>query len=275
MNRLRATASRVASTLIVSCCVFSGVAAAQTATSDDWKYAVVIYGYFPSLGGSATFPASGTTANITVDANKVLSNLKFAFMGTLLAQKGQWGAFTDVVYADLGNSKSASRDLSIGGITIPAGITADLHLDLKSTLWTTAGSYRFVDTPAWFFDGFVGVRMIDLSQNLNYQLSADVPPLVGPLKQGSSSAGLTNWDAIVGAKGRVFFGDRREWFGQYYFDAGTGQSQYTWQAIGGVGYHFSWGEVIAAWRYIDYRFFSNRASSLTMNGPAVGVEFHW
>jgi hypothetical protein len=86
---------------------------------------------------------------------------------------------------------------------------------------------------------------------------------------------VTNWDAILGVKGRLFFGDRREWFAQYYLDAGTGQSQYTWQAIGGVGYRFGWGEVLAAWRYIDYQFFSSNGAKLTMNGPAVGVQFHW
>ena len=78
----------------------------------------------------------------------------------------------------------------------------------------------------------------------------------------------------VGAKGRFSFGDRREWFVPYYVDVGTGQSKLTWQAFGGIGYSFGWGDVIAVWRYIDYRFDQDDAS-FKMNGPAIGVGFHW
>jgi hypothetical protein len=278
MKHNRKIASWAAAAAAVSFGLMPSAAPAQTSmptSTDDWQYAAIIYGYFPQMGGSATFPAAGVSANITVDANKLISNLKFGFMGTLVAQKGPVGVFADIIYADVSGSKSATRDLNIRGITIPDGITANANLGVRSTLLTLAGSYRFVDTPAQFFDVLVGTRLIDLQQSLSYQLSADVPPFVGPNRQGSSNVSVTNWDAILGVKGRLFFGDRREWFAQYYLDAGTGQSQYTWQAIGGVGYHFSWGEVIAAWRYIDYRFVSNYGSSLSMNGPALGVEFHW
>ena len=70
------------------------------------------------------------------------------------------------------------------------------------------------------------------------------------------------------------FGDQHAWFVPYYFDVGTGASQLTWQAIGGFGYTFHWGEVICVWRYLDYHLSKNSAS-LSMNGPAIGVAFHW
>jgi hypothetical protein len=275
MKHNRKTVSQAAAALVVSVSLLPGFAAAQTTASDGWRFGAVLYGYFPSIGGTANFPALNKTADISVSSSDVISSLKFAFMGTLLAQKGPWGGFTDVVYSDLSGSKSGTRDLNIHGVTIPVGITADANLDVKTTLWTLAGSYRFVDTPAQFFDGFVGARLIDLKQSLDYQFSADVPPFAGPSRQGSLSTSLNNWDVILGVKGRLFFGDQRDWFAQYYFDAGTGQSQYTYQAIGGLGYRFSWGEAIAAWRYIKYDFFSNQAATLSLNGPAVGVEFHW
>ena len=72
------------------------------------------------------------------------------------------------------------------------------------------------------------------------------------------------------------FGANREWFVPYYLDVGTGQSELTWQAIGGIGYAFKWGQVIAAWRYLDYKFKSDSAiQSLNFSGPAVGVAFNW
>ena len=62
----------------------------------------------------------------------------------------------------------------------------------------------------------------------------------------------------------------------YYVDVGTGDSDLTWQGIVGIGYAFSWGEVIAAWRYLDYDFKSGqKIESVNLNGPAIGVAFHW
>ncbi len=55
----------------------------------------------------------------------------------------------------------------------------------------------------------------------------------------------------IDGKGRLTFGDNREWFVPNYFDVGTGQTDLTWQAIGGLGYGFKWGEVIAVWRCPD------------------------
>jgi len=250
------------------------MAGAQTKTlPDTWKFEAILYGYFPQIGGSATFP-TGAQANITVDPKNYIGNLKFAFMGWVSAQKGAIGMFTDVFYADISGSKSATRDFSIGNIGIPAGVTADANLDIKTTLWTLAGSYRLVSTPDGAFDLLAGARMIDLKQNLSYQFSADVGPFVGPGRQGSTEVSLTHWDAIVGAKGRFNFGAERTWFVPYYVDVGGGQDKLTWQAFAGIGYQFSWGQIIGVWRYIDYRFKDNDAS-LTMNGPAIGVGFSW
>ena len=68
----------------------------------------------------------------------------------------------------------------------------------------------------------------------------------------------------------------REWFVPWYVDVGTGQTDLTWQAIGGLGYSFKWGEVIGVWRYMDYNFKSGAPiEKLTLNGPAIGVAFHW
>lgn len=62
----------------------------------------------------------------------------------------------------------------------------------------------------------------------------------------------------------------------YYIDVGTGQTQLTWQGIAGLGHAFSWGDLIAVWRYIDYRFKSGeKFGRLSMNGPAIGAAFHW
>lgn len=242
-------------------------------SSDQWQFDALMYAYLPQLSGSATFPTGGT-ANITVDPHQLISSLKFALMGAFEARKGSWGVFTDLIYVDASGSKSATRSLSIGGVSIPANVTADAHLDVQSTVWTVGGNYRVVAVPEATLDLVVGTRALFLKQHLDWQFSGNVGPLIGPGRQGSGESNPTNWDAIIGFKGEWMFGDQHAWFVPYYFDVGTGGSQLTWQGIAGLGYKFSWGEVVAAWRYLDYHF-SDHSSTLAMNGPAIGVGFRW
>ena len=263
-----------ATTLFGVAMLLSGAAAAQ-APADDWQFRAMIYGYLPTISGSTTFPA-GTGSGISVDADKIIDHLKFTFMGSLEAQKGRWGAFTDVIYLDVGGSKSGTRDLSIGGVEVPAGVTANLSEDLKGTVWTLAGNYRVLATPETAFDVFGGARLLSVKQKLAWEFSAAIGPIVGAGLSGSSDAKLDNWDAIVGVKGRFNFGPSREWFVPYYVDIGTGDSDLTWQGIAGIGYAFKWGEVVAAWRYLDYDFKSGKKiESLNFSGPAIGVAFRW
>ena len=57
---------------------------------------------------------------------------------------------------------------------------------------------------------------------------------------------------------------------------GTGESDLTWQGIAGIGYAFNWGEIIAAWKYLDYNFKSGqKIEGLNLSGPALGVAFRW
>jgi len=249
-------------------------AAAQALDPEQWKFTALIYGYFPKISGSSSFP-TGTTVNVGVDPSSYLHNLNGAFMGAFQAEKRSWVLFTDVVYADVKGSKSGTRDFSLGNLPLPVGLTLDANLKVKSTLWTLAGGYRFVETPQWTLDLFGGARYLDLNQSLSYNLSADVGPIVGPLRQGSSNFSVNNWDGILGAKGRVGLGDSRQWFLPYYADFGTGQSNYTYQGYAGLGYTFSWGELIGVWRYIDYKLNDNGGTTLKLNGPAFGAALHW
>jgi hypothetical protein len=261
-------------TLFAMAMLLPGAASAQ-APADDWQFRAMIYGYLPTIGGSTTFPA-GTGSSISLNADTIISHLKFAFMGSLEAQKGRWGVFTDILYLNVGASKSGTRDLTIGGVELPASVSANASLDIKGTLWSLAGNYRVMATPESSFDAFAGARLLSVKERLGWEFSANIGPVVGPGQAGSSEVKLDNWDGIVGVKGRFNFGPNREWFVPYYVDVGTGDSNFTWQAIGGIGYAFSWGEVVAAWRHLDYNFKSGRKiEGVNFHGPAVGVAFRW
>ena len=64
-------------------------------------------------------------------------------------------------------------------------------------------------------------------------------------RTGESNVGRTNWDGIVGVKGRWHFGAEHRWFVPYYVDIGTGDSDFTWQAMAGIGYSWAHWDV---WR---------------------------
>src|SRR5437762_3178793 len=138
---------------------------------------------------------------------------------------------------DVGGSKSQTRDIMIGGMPLPAGITADLNLDVKSAIWTIAGEYRVASDPTASVDVLAGARSLSARQNLGWNFSADLGPF-NPSRSGSKEISVDKWDAIVGAKGRIYFGEARQWFAPWYVDVGTGQSDLTWQAIGGIGYTY-------------------------------------
>ena len=255
-------------------------AAAQSAQpawdSGKWQFAATLYGYLPSIGGSLSVPVNTGGSSINVDASTILDHLKFTFMGTLDAHNGRWGAFTDVLYLDVGGSKSQTHDFSIGAVQLPATTTADLNLDLKGIVWTLAGEYRVASDPALKMDVLAGARMFGLKPTLGWSISGDLGPIPESGRSGSRKVDESVWDGIVGVKGRYAFGDDRKWFMPFYLDVGTGQSQLTWQAAAGVGYSYNWGGVFAMWRYLDYKFKSGKAlEDMNFNGPMLGVAFQW
>jgi hypothetical protein len=247
-------------------------AAQAQGSSDGWQFEAAIYGWFPGISGTTSFPPSGNGPSIDVSMGDVIDALKFAFMGTLQARHGQWGVYTDLVYADFGASASRSRDITIGGRPLPQGVTADASLDVKSWIWTLAGLYNLKNDAEGVTDLLFGVRLLDMTNTLDWTFSANIPPY--PSRSGTGKASITDWDAVVGLKGRVRFGEERKWFVPYYADVGTGESKLTWQLQAGLGYQFDWGSVLATWRYLDYDFKdSSKVQSLSMSGPTIGVTF--
>ncbi|HTP45912.1 MAG TPA: hypothetical protein VMQ50_03190 [Casimicrobiaceae bacterium] len=244
------------------------------ALSDEWKFRASIYMWMPEITGSVNF-AGNNTADIDVKFHSLLDHLKMAGMGNIEAQKGRWGAFTDLIYFDVGGTSTTTRDHTIDGVPLPAAVSLNTVLDFKAVIWTLAGSYRVQAEPGSSFDVFAGAQMLRLDATLNYGFSEDFGPFVGPNREGSRGSSGNTWDGIVGVKGRAAFGDDRKWFIPYYADVGTGQSQLTWQASAGIGYVFSWGEVVATWRYLDWKEPGDKVPKLTVNGPQLAVAFSW
>lgn len=247
---------------------------------DDWAWRGTIYGWLPSIEGSTVFPTGGEggggDSGITVDADQILSSLDFTFMGVLKGRKGSWGMYTDVLYLDVGGSEKGSRDFTVGPGDLPAGIDAKINMDLKSWVWSIAGTYNLVANSKHESDVLLGARMVDMSQTLGYHINGDIGGLPLPERSGSTKVTATNWDAIIGITGHVMVGDSSNWFVPYYFDVGTGDSDLTLQAMAGVGYKFGWGAMELTYRYLDYDPGSDSPiEDLNFAGPLFGATFQW
>ena len=255
--------------------------AAQSASpayeSEKWMFTATIYGYLPDIGGKLNFPVDAGGSSINVDASTLIDHLKMTFMGALDVHNGKWGAFTDVLYLDVGGSKSQTHDFSIGRQGIPASTTADLNLDLKGFVWTIAGEYRVASDPkAWTVDVLAGARMLGVKPTLGWSIQGDLGPIPESGRSGSKQIKENLWDGIVGVKGRFALSDDRRWNLPFYLDVGTGQTQLTWQAAAGVSYSYKWGDVIGMWRYLAWNDSSGSPiESLNFNGPMIGVTFRW
>ena len=111
---------------------------------------------------------------------------------------------------------------------------------------------------------------------MNWGITGNVGSIPVPDRTGAAKADLANWDAVIGVRGRFAFGAQKAWFIPYYLDFGTGESDFTFQGVAGLGYSFHWLEVAAAWRYLYYDLPSHKAiDDMSFSGPAIGVTFRW
>jgi hypothetical protein len=251
-------------------------AAAGAQASEPWEFGVSLYGWFSTVKGSTAFPPppASVGSDFTVDPADMIDSLKFTFMGAFEARKGRWGGFTDLLYADVGDTKSQTRDFLIGQRQVPADVTGKVAFDAKSYAWTLAGEYRAVAEPGLEVDMLLGARMVEAEQVVDFSLSGNIASIALPDRSGNRQVSMTHWDGIVGVKGRLSFGAHRSWFAPYYADIGAGESDLTYQLMAGIGYSFKWGELVAQWRYLKYDT-DGPIGSLSFGGPAMAVNFRW
>jgi len=272
--RLAASKSLACAFGVVSLAV-SPVHAQESAGSSDWQFAATIYGWFPDIGGHTELPL-GAGGDIDVDIGTILDHLEMTAQGSFEFRRGRWGAFTDIVYLNVGESNSNTRNLEINGVPIPATVSAATDFDLKSTFWTLAASYRVSAHDESTFDLLFGARLAQMKQELDWTFSGNFGSITPPPTTGTRGTSVDQWDAVVGGKGRMALGSSQKWAVPYYFDIGSGDSDFTWQAELGLTYSFGWGDIGAVWRHLDYDLDSSGPIvDMNFSGPAAGVALRW
>lgn len=265
MNRANSVAWRLfaATSLIFS---------AAPSPAEDWQFGITPYIWLPNIEGDGTAdpPPDGGAPAFEVGPVDYLDNLDFVVMLAGEARRGSWSLRSDVIYLDFSNQRSAVKTVSGPGgvieIPVDAGTTSSFTgLEVQATI-----GYWLVDQPNRAVEIFGGLRYLDISFDLNWEFEAplDLLPQSGQIEQ--SAAPL---DLIVGTNARFGLGDGK-WFVPLHADLGTGDSSLTWQLSAGVGYSFSWGDLLFVYRHLEYQQDDGELlESLALSGPALGASF--
>jgi hypothetical protein len=231
---------------------------------DQWRFEIAPYVWATSLDG--TVGAAGRTTPVNADFAQVVhdSDSLLALMLHGEAARGPLALFTDVTFGKIGVDEAPTPNGTI---------------DVTSTiLFLEAGAaYRLLDdhplgghpdSPARLsVDALAGARLTTLGVDLHFrELGADID--------------RTNaWvDPFVGARATLDLGPR--WSLRLRGDVGGfgAGSQFTWQALGLVGYRFHIGSVpttlFAGYRALGQDFVAHGFTWDTVtHGPMLGLSF--
>ena len=235
------------------------VLASETGGAGDWEFGAEIYVWGAEL--NSTTPGG---ASIDIPFDSILDNLDMTFMGVFAARRDRWTFATDIIYMDLSHRKDF--DLA----TPP--VAGSAKAELSSWIITPTASYNVADEGRLRFDVLGGLRYLDIEAKLNLNLD-------GPRPDGFAVSGrdsFSDLNGILGAKGRFALTDH--WYLGAYGDLGAGDSDFTWQVIGLVGYRFETFELNAGYRYLDFQFDkgdNDLMDELVTKGPFAGALFRF
>lgn len=253
----------LAPALCVGMLGFGTAQAEESSTSNDWDYSLAIY-----LWGSDVSGRTATGSEVDVSFNDLFDNLNAAFMGAFEARNDKWLVLTDLIYVDVKADTTVKADIPIDSIDIK--LKGDADLDLTSTVFQLAGGYNLHSDDRSRIDLIAGARYLDLDLDATIKLSAG-PVTSKPIKIGESEQ---VWDGIVGVKGRYSLGQR--WAIPYYVDVGTGQSEFTWQAMAGVSYSATkWLNIALAYRHLSWEIDGDAIDNINFSGPGLGAVFRF
>jgi opacity protein-like surface antigen len=247
--------------LLVFC--WANHAAAQDI--NKWQYELTLYGWYTDIGGTVNHPGSPVMPEgpFKFDASDILDSLSMVFMGGFEARKNRWSIITDMVYLDVGGDKTTT-------ITTRPGVPVTASVDLDISTWIIGGAigYDLVQDDRMTLAVVGGARYTAMDTDSTLTLQGVTA------RSSKNSASEDLLDGIVGVRG--FINLTEHWYLPYYADIGAGGSDLTWQALAGIGYRFSWGDLKLAYRYLDYEMDDGKLlADLNVSGFLLGISFHF
>lgn len=268
----------------------SGVAQAEEAEADGWRFNATAYGWLTSASGNVT--ARGQTFDINAGFFDVINNSSSvaAFNGYLEAGKGPVSVYGDLVWSSLGFSKSAARyrnplpQLTVSGV-------ANAQASYTMTIVEVGGLYelkRWAPSEGSFtaLDALLGFRYWNnsVTANLGAAITGDLYNMGFERSFGLATArsGTLDWiDPIVGLRLRHQFAPGQNVFVRGDVGGFGLGSVFAWQAV--AAYTYSWqrqGYALGA--TVGYRALSTSYSTdsgldtggvdLILHGPLIGFS---
>ncbi len=243
------------------------IAVPAQAADNDWQWSLTPYLWGSNLGLDVSINDQDAVEK-TMNVGNLLDKLDFAFEVNVQAQKGRHGLWLDASYYNLGD------DDVVRPLAGHAGSEIVADGDLRLLLADFGGLYN----PRGDGRGFAvlyGVRMLDTDQKIKVRI--DTP--LGSTPTRTYNSGNTGFDALLGVRWVSALSDR--WLFNFRADASTGDSEYTWSGLAGVGYTYGASDqyaLLAGYRYLKIDLKEKDAhaeveSRLEMYGPYVGFRF--
>lgn len=237
----------------------SSASTALEADGKPWKFVLAPYLWIPAVHGQVgSGPVTGTISATVGDTwNALWDNFKFAACLHLEATKDRWTVFADLLYMDLGNSVE----------NLPVSV------DYKQGIYELGGGYAVYAgaLPGATSDSTVRVRLEPIAGVRVWTLDATVTDPRG--SRGPNEAWV---DGFAGVRGELQFNETFSLSGRV--DAGTGMSNFTWNALAifNISFNKNIG-IFAGWRWIsdDYQTGSGMDRfefDMMLNGPFAGVK---
>lgn len=227
------------------------VGSAPASAQDSWEYKAYLYLWGAGIGGKTT-----TGQDIDVSFGDLVDNLEFGIMGSLEAKKGPWAIFGDAVYLNIADD---------GVAAVGPGIPVSVDADVKGLVFTTAAGYDVIGEGPNSLNAFGGVRYVDIDTTVNLAIPGGSRRLNGK---------ISNLDGIVGVRGTVALSDKWDLF--YYGDIGTGDSDFTAQAILAAEYKLDKWALSFGYRHLYWDIDNSpTVSEMEFSGPIFGAKFRF
>jgi hypothetical protein len=141
--------------------------------------------------------------------------------------------------------------------------------DIFRCIWAAreSGDGLAIYATSWYGGQFIGGRGYGITGRLELE-----PGLVPSETKLSSNS--VWFDACTGLRLNALF--ERHWLAFLRGDVGAGGSNFTGQWYAGGGYQFSWGGLLAGWRYLYIdRGEGSLRLKLSLSGPVIGANFQF
>lgn len=230
--------------------------AAESESKYQWKFGAEVYLWGASIGGE-----TATGEDLDISFTDLVEDLEFGFMGAAWVRNGKWSLLGDVIFLDVSDEERFNANL------VGNPINTRVDVELKGWVINILGGYTAINTEKFMLNVVAGARYLYLDTDLKFDIN--------DIKDSFSGSGHI-WDGIIGVKGQANISEK--WYISYYLDVGTGDTEFTWQALGGLGYKFKKLDAVFGYRYLDWNFDDDDPGGktfddLNFHGPYVGVKF--